>query len=159
MKNKFENFVYKKIECEKEKFYDILLIGDEQKSMIDKYLFKGELYAFYDGKVLIGVCVLTYEGDKIYEIKNIAVYEKYQKMGYGTEILNFIFDIYKNKCKTILVGTGESPVTINFYKKNEFVYSHKVQNFFIDNYDHVIFDGGVRLCDMIYLKRDFDKNL
>lgn len=157
MRNKFENLIYKKIKCEKEKFYDILLIGDEQKSMIDKYLFKGELYAFYD-KDLIGVCVLTYEGDEVYEIKNIAVYEKHQKMGYGTEILNCIFDIYKNKCKTILVGTGESPDTVGFYKKNGFVYSHRVKNFFIDNYDHIIFDGGVQLCDMIYFKRDLDKN-
>ena len=31
--------------------------------------------------------------------------------------------------------------------------SHIVKGFFTDNYDHPIYEGGVRLRDMIYLKR------
>ena len=36
---------------------------------------------------------------------------------------------------TILVGTGENEKTISFYIKNGFVYSHKIENYFVENYD------------------------
>ena len=52
----------------------------------------------------------------------------------------------------MLVGTGDSSITISFYKKCGFVYSHRIPNFFIDNYDHPIFEEGKQLKDMIYLK-------
>ena len=42
----------------KKAFLDLLLLGDEQESMIDKYLENGDLFALYDGD-LKGVCVVT----------------------------------------------------------------------------------------------------
>ena len=33
--------------------------------------------------------------------------------------------------------------------------AHVVRNFFIDHYDHPIFEGGVQLADMVYLKQAF----
>jgi hypothetical protein len=53
----------------------------------------------------------------------------------------------------MLVGTGDSPATIPFYQKCGFVISHRIKDFFIDNYDHPIFEGGKRLTDMVYLKK------
>jgi hypothetical protein len=55
------------------------------------------------------------------------------------------------------VGTGESKKTISFYENCGFVYSHKVKDFFINNYDHEIFEEGKQLKDMIYLKIEFIK--
>ena len=46
-----------------------------------------------------------------------------------------------------------SPLTIPFYEKCGFVRSHKIPNFFTDNYDHTIYEGGVQLIDMVYLQR------
>ena len=34
-----------------------------------------------------------------------------------------------------------------------FVRSHSVPHFFTDNYDHPIYEDGVQLVDMIYLRR------
>ena len=34
----------------------------------------------------------------------------------------------------MLVGTGDSPLTIPFYESCGFAYSHRVPDFFIDNY-------------------------
>ena len=53
----------------------------------------------------------------------------------------------------MLVGTGDSPWILQFYQKNGFVISHRIQNFFIDNYDHPMVEAGVPLVDMVYLKR------
>lgn len=30
----------------------------------------------------------------------------------------------------------------------------RIKNFFTDNYDHPMFDDGVQLVDMVYLKKD-----
>ena len=39
------------------------------------------------------------------------------------------------------------------YEKCGFVRSNKIPNFFTDNYDHPIYEGGVQLIDMVYLQR------
>ncbi len=53
-----------------------------------------------------------------------------------------------------LTNSGDSPPTIPFYEKCGFVRTHSIKNFFIDNYDHPIFESGVQLIDMIYLQRN-----
>ena len=142
------------IENNKKEFLDLLLLADEQKSMIDKYLYKGDMFALYDGE-LKSVCVVTKEDNNEYELKNLATYEKYKGQGYGGSLVNYIFEHYKEKCKTMIVGTGDSGMTIPFYEQCGFKISHKVKNFFIDNYDKPIFENGVQLVDMVYLRKDF----
>ncbi|CBZ02865.1 N-acetyltransferase [Clostridium botulinum] len=142
------------IEENKRSFLDLLLLADEQESMIDKYLNRGEMFALYDGD-LKSICVVTNEEEGIYEIKNLATYEKYQGQGYGSQLIKFIFEYYRKQCKTMIVGTGDSPLTIPFYKHCGFKISHRIKNFFIDNYDHPIYENGVKLIDMVYLKKDF----
>ena len=84
----------------KKQFISLLLLADEQESMVDHYLEKGTMYVLEDGNV-----------------------------------------------------TGDSPLTVPFYEKCGFVRSHNIPNFFTDNYDHPIYEGGVQLIDMIYLQR------
>lgn len=136
----------------KKQFLDLLLLGDEQESMIDKYLARGELFALYDAD-LKSICVVTFEDDDTCELKNIATYEKWQHKGYGGKLIDYICAYYKDKYSIMLVGTGDSPAIIRFYEKNGFAVSHRIANFFTDNYDHPIFENGVELKDMIYLSK------
>ena len=139
--------------CEnKKQFLDLLLLADEQESMIDEYLERGELFALYDGD-LKSVCVVTRESDDVCELKNIATYEKWHGNGYGSILLNHIFSHYKGRYKTMLVGTGDCPWILQFYEKNGFKISHRVKDFFTDNYDHPMFDNGIQLVDMVYLSK------
>ncbi|MDR1030218.1 MAG: GNAT family N-acetyltransferase [Treponema sp.] len=144
----------KKIVENKEDFMELLLLADEQKNMVNEYLYRGDLFALYDDD-LKTVSLVTGEGENIYEIKNIATYEKYQGKGYGKYMIKYIIENYKNKCKILLVGTGDSKKTVSFYKNSGFVYSHTLKNFFTNNYDHKIFEDGKQLIDMIYLKIEF----
>ena len=141
----------KQITDNKEQYMDILLIADEQENMINKYLNRGDLFALYDDD-LKTVSVVTKENYDTYEIKNIATYEKYRSKGYGGCMIKYIIQHYKNRCKVLIVGTGENEKILSFYKNFGFIYSHTVKDFFIDNYDHEIFEDGVQLKDMIYLK-------
>jgi len=138
----------------KEKYMELLLIADEQESMIKKYLDRGDLFALYDDN-LKTVAVVAKENDETYEIKNIATYEKYRGKGYGGCMIKYIIQHYKNACKVLIVGTGENEKILAFYKKFGFVYSHTIKDFFIDNYDHEMFEDGVQLRDMVYLKMEF----
>lgn len=137
----------------KKQFLDLLLLADEQENMIDKYLPNGDLFALYDND-LKSVCVVVSINSDTCELKNIATYEKYQGKGYGRTLIKFISDYYKNDFKTMLVGTGETPKILSFYESCGFEKSHRIRNFFTDNYDHPMFDGNLQLIDMIYLKKN-----
>ncbi|MBS4061943.1 MAG: GNAT family N-acetyltransferase [Bacteroidetes bacterium] len=140
----------------KKQFLDLLLLADEQENMIDKYLPGGDLFALYDDD-LKSVCVVVSVNSETCELKNIATYGKYQGKGYGSALIDFISDFYKNDYKTMLVGTGETPAILSFYEGCGFEISHRVKNFFTDNYDHPMFEGDIQLVDMIYLKKDLQK--
>lgn len=140
----------------KKQFLDLLLLADEQEDMIDKYLPSGDLFALYDND-LKSVCVVVPVNSDMCELKNIATYEKDQGKGYGKALINFIFDFYRNDFRTMLVGTGETPFILSFYESCGFEKSHRLKNFFTDNYDHPIFEGDIQLIDMIYLKKDLQE--
>lgn len=142
-----------KINENKKQFLDLLLLADEQEDMIDKYLPQGDLFALYDND-LKSVCVVVPIDGETCELKNIATYEKYQGRGYGRALIKYISDIYKNNYKTMLVGTGDVPTILSFYESCGFEKSHRLKNFFTDNYDLPIFEEGIQLIDMIYLKKD-----
>jgi GNAT superfamily N-acetyltransferase len=138
---------------DKKRFIDLLLLADEQESMIDKYLERGELFALYDDG-LKSICVVTRESPDTCELKNIATYEKWHGMGYGSKLIEYISILYRDKYKTMIVGTGDVPSSKYFYEKNGFSLSHRIYNFFTDNYDHPMFENGAQLVDMIYLKKE-----
>jgi ribosomal protein S18 acetylase RimI-like enzyme len=142
----------KKINENKKQYLDLLLLADEQENMIDKYLPSGDLFALYDDD-LKSVCVVVPINSETCELKNIATYRKYQGKGYGRILINYISNRYKNKYKTMVVGTGEIPKILSFYESCGFVKSHRIKNFFIDNYDHPMFEEGIQLIDMVYLKK------
>lgn len=130
---------------------NLLILADEQESMIDRYLERGTMYALDDNGIK-AVCVVTDEGNGVLEIKNIAVAPEYQHRGYGRKLIDFLVSEYKDKYSILQVGTGDSPLTVPFYEKCGFEKSHTVKNFFTDNYDHPIFECGKQLIDMIYFK-------
>lgn len=137
----------------KKQFLDLLLLADEQESMIDRYLERGDMFVLYDDNETKSACVVTREDEGVYEIKSIATYPRFQQQGYGRKLIEYIFEHYKDHCHTMLVGTGDSPLTIPFYESCGFVYSHRIPNFFTDNYDHPMYEDGKQLVDMIYLKK------
>ncbi len=140
----------RKVTKDRKQYIDLLLLADEQENMVDKYLERGEMFILDDGGIK-AECVITKEADGIYELKNIAVMADCQRKGYGKRLIEFLFSCYPN-CRTMLVGTGDSPDILSFYHKCGFAESHRIKNFFTDNYDHPIFENGKQLVDMIYLK-------
>lgn len=131
-------------------YLPLLLLADEQEDMIDRYLSRGEMYVLLEEERALAVIVVTDEGDGVLEIKNLAVASDVQKQGFGRSMIEYVADRYKNRYHTLLVGTGDSSLTVPFYEKCGFVRSHVIRDFFTDHYDHPIIECGVLLKDMVY---------
>ena len=146
----------------KKQYLSLLLLADEQENMIDRYLDRGTMFVLTDGGAVKGECVVTDEGQGILEIKNLAVEPACHRMGYGRALIEYVADKYQGQFVALQVGTGDSPLTVPFYEKCGFLRSHRVKNFFVEHYDHPIFEGGNQLIDMIYFRRELsvrrDKN-
>jgi len=142
----------REIKGDKKQFLSLLLLADEQEDMIDRYIEKGTVYVLDDDGVKCQ-CVVTDEGNGILEIKNIATKPEYQGKGYGKKLIDFLIMNYRETYSVLQVGTGDSPLTVPFYEKCGFIRSHSIKNFFTDHYDHPIYEGGVQLVDMVYLRR------
>ena len=142
----------KEVTENKKEYLSLLLLADEQEDIIDRYLERGRMFVLDDDGVKCE-CVITDEGDGVLEIKNIATVPEHQGKGYARAMLRYIEDNYKGHYSVLQVGTGDSPLTVPFYEKCGFVRSHTVQGFFTANYSHPIFEGGVQLVDMVYLRK------
>ena len=141
------------IDENKKAFLDLLLLADEKEAMIDKYLERGTLFALYDNN-LKSICVVTDEGSGNYEVQNLATYERFQGKGYACKLLEHVFKYYGNVGLFMYVGTGDCPWILKFYENRGFVFSHRIENYILDNYDEPIFEGGIQLKDKVYLKRE-----
>ena len=141
------------IKTNKKQYLRLLLLADEQEDMIDRYLERGVMYVLEDDGVK-AKCVVTDEGNGILELKNIAVAPDFQRKGYGRALVTFLIQTYRGQYQVLQVGTGDSPSTIPFYESCGFRRHHLVKNFFVDHYDHPIYECGVQLVDMVYLQRE-----
>lgn len=145
----------RKIETNKKEYLELLLLADEQESMIDRYLERGDMFVMFNmSKEPISSAVVTNEGDNVCELKSLAVSPQYQRKGYGKQMVDFLCKRYADKFKYMIVGTGESIDTISFYKNCGFTFSHIVPDFFTANYDHPIIENGMILKDMVYFRKE-----
>ena len=142
------------VKTEKKRHLPLLLLGDEQEDMIERYLDRGTLWTLVDGGVLQAVCVVTEEGGGDFEIKNLAVAPESQRQGYGRAMVEEVARRCRGRGRRLLAGTGDSPLTVPFYEACGFRESHRVRDFFTENYDHPIYEAGRRLTDMVIFVRD-----
>ena len=126
----------------KKRYLPLLLLADEQESMIDRYLERGELYVMLNEQTqeALAVAVVTLEGEGVCELKNLAVSPSYQRKGLGSQMVEYLFDRYKDSCHTMFVGTGDS------------------HDFFTRHYDHPIVEEGKVLRDMVCFRKELSKS-
>lgn len=141
-----------KITQNREQYLPLLLLADEQYDMLLKYLHRGDMYAMHEGGAAVAVCIVTDEGGGAAEIKNLAVAPKYRRTGCGRRMVEFIKGVCRGTHSRLQVGTGDSPLTVPFYQACGFRRGRTVKNFFTQNYDHPIIEGGVLLRDMVYFE-------
>lgn len=147
-----DTFTVTPADGDKKRLMPLLLIGDESEAMIDRYLDSGTLFVgALDGEP-IAVCVAVDLDPGTVEIKNLAVVAEYRRHGIGRRMLQHVESLHQGK--KIILGTGETPSTLRFYGSCGYSYSHRIPNFFTDNYPTPIIEEGTTLRDMIYLEKN-----
>jgi ribosomal protein S18 acetylase RimI-like enzyme len=132
--------------------FDLLLLADETKEAIEKYIHSSDVYVVRETemKAPIASFVLYPVNKDRLEIKNIAVAESLQSKGLGSLLLHQIELIARNACyREILVGTPDVALPqIHFYEKNGYVKFELKTGFYTTNYPEPIIENGALLKDM-----------
>ena len=76
-----------RVDNDRKRYIDLLILADEEEQMIDKYLSRGDMYVAIDEGKAIAVIVVTDEGKGTLEIKNLAVAPDRQGQGIGREMV------------------------------------------------------------------------
>lgn len=138
--------------------FSLLLLADETREAIEKYIYSCEVYtARIPGeKEDVAVWALSPVNQEEIEIKNIAVKLEYQGKGLGGIIIRYLVsDLREKGYKVIWVGTGDASFDqLRFYRRNGFSDTDTIKNFFTENYPEPIFENGQQLRDMILLKQN-----
>ena len=75
---------------DKKCYLPLLLLGDEQESMIDRYLERGKMFVMQNQAATpIAIAVVTDEGNGVLELKNLAVHPLFQRKGYGRRMIAY----------------------------------------------------------------------
>lgn len=135
--------------------YNLLLLADPSKKIIDDYLDRGMTYAYKTDKI-IGIYVLIKTKPHTMELVNIAVNPNYQGQGIGKNlVLDAIKKAKKEGANRLEIGTGNSSLSqLALYQKCGFRIVGIDRDFFIKNYDEEIIENGIRCVDMIRLGMD-----
>lgn len=155
----------RKVAGDRRRYLQLLLLADEQLDMVECYLDRGDMWVLVEadgaddaegvggaGEAL-AECLVTDEGAGVLELKSLAVVPERQGQGLGRALIEHVTRTYAGRFHTLEVGTGDSPLTVPFYERCGFIRSRVVPDFFTNNYDHPIYEAGVLLRDMVYLKR------
>lgn len=137
----------------KERYLPLLLEGDESEAMIRRYLDRAELLVARRAGRPVAVCAVTDEGGGVVEVKNLAVDAAFRRRGYGRRMLACAAWRYRRRGEWLVLGTGETPSTLAFYRSCGFVEYGRRERFFTDNYPRPIVEEGVLLRDMILLRK------
>ena len=82
----------RKVMHNKKEYMELLLLADEQEDMIDRYLEQG-ICLFSGGRRRVGGMRGDEEGDRVYELKNIAVAPVASGGGMRKQLISLRFSI------------------------------------------------------------------
>jgi aminoglycoside 6'-N-acetyltransferase I len=133
--------------------FDLLLLADPSRDMIDRYLNHSEVYLAKTGDEIIGILVLVRTG-KSAEIMNVAVCDNYQRKGIGSQLIRYAIDVAKSMdLQKLYIGTADTSLNqLTLYQKLGFKRVDRLVNFFVENYDEPILENGKQAKDMIRLE-------
>lgn len=135
--------------------YELLLLADPSREMVDSYLENGCCYVAKKNNHIVGVLVLIEITTHTLEIKNIAVGETEQGKGIGKLLLNHAEEVCSNKQYTKLkIATGNSSIAqLALYQKQGFEITGIDHNFFVRNYPESIFENNIQCKHLILLEK------
>lgn len=155
MRDKNQNITFDKLDKYDQIPYELLLLADPSKDLIDEYLKPSDIYIAIQNNEMLGIVVLFPLTTEEVEIKNVAVQSELQGQGLGSFLIeNAVQVALLNRQKSICIGTANSSVgQLYLYQKLGFEITDIKKHFFTDNYAEPIYENGIQAKHMIMLTR------
>jgi ribosomal protein S18 acetylase RimI-like enzyme len=137
--------------------YDLLLLADPDKRMIDTYIHDSIVYITRDTSgCIIGIIAYLSLSAETVEIKNIAVHQHHQNRGIGTRLIRETLQYMKDlNYLKVIIGTGNTSFKqLHLYQKLGFRIKEKINGFFTENYPSPIEENGFICKDKVVLEMD-----
>ena len=149
-------YIIRSLEKEDPVPYEILLLADPSKAVIDEYIHRGEISMVVAHEEPIGIVVLLHTRPQTYEIVNLAVKEPCQGKGVGRALLRHaILQAKDQGASTVEIGTGNSSLDqLGFYQREGFRITGIDRDFFIKHYPDPIIENGIPCVDMLRLSKE-----
>lgn len=156
-----KNIIIRNLDNNKELPYDLLLLADPSRELVDEYLKQSHVFVADVNNKTVGVCVLYHINRNKAEIKNVAVDPQHQKQGIGNMLMKEVIKQAAEKgYKELIIGTGNNGFSqLYMYQRLGFEMTEIIRNFFIDNYKEPIFENGLQCKHMIILTKDLTEEL
>ncbi len=154
-----EKITFDKLDQNKQVPYELLLLADPSKNLVDEYLKHSEIYTARLNDETIGIVVLFPLTTETIEIKNVAVKPEFQGQGLGSFLIENAVQVASlNRQKNICIGTSNSSVgQLYLYQKLGFEITDIKRHFFTDNYAEPIYENGIQAKHMLILTRQLNE--
>ena len=155
---KNHNITFYKLDKSDQIPYELLLLADPSKDMIDAYLKQSDIFTAKQNHETLGVLVLFPLATETVEIKNVALKPAFRGQGIGRFLIeNAVQVALLNRQKSICIGTANSSVgQLYLYQKLGFDITEIKRNFFIDNYNEPIYENGIQAKHMLVLTKQLN---
>lgn len=131
---------------------ELLLLADPSENKIRSYLSESKCFVSSINGEVLGACVVRPRDAGAHELMSIAVQHAYQRSGYGSVLLKWVVDFFReSNASQLEVGTGTFGYQLAFYQRHGFRVSSIDHDFFIINYPEPIFENGIQHFDMLRL--------
>jgi ribosomal protein S18 acetylase RimI-like enzyme len=150
-----QNITFKLLDSNDPVPYDLLLLADPSKKLVEEYLKKADVFVAIQNDKILGVIVLFPLTAETIEIKNIAVKPEFQGQGIGRYMIENVVQVALEKRKrSICIGTANSSVgQLYLYQKLGFEITEIKKNFFVTNYAESIFENDIQAKHKLILTR------
>lgn len=134
--------------------YNLFLLADPSIEVINEYIHRGDCYAAYINKSLVGGFIMIRTRPLTLELVNVAVIETYRGKGIGKRLILSAIEIArKANTKILEVGTGNSSINqLALYQKCGFRIIGVDKDFFKIHYKEKIIENEIECIDMIRLR-------
>ncbi len=149
------NLIFHKLDKSDQIPYDLLLLADPSKDLVDEYVKQSEVFIAIENEETLGVIVLFPLTTKAVEIKNLAVKPEFQGKGIGSYLIENALKVAAlNKKESICIGTANSSVDqLYLYQIHGFEITEIKKDFFVNNYPKPIYENGIQAKHMLVLTR------
>ncbi|UCJ10030.1 GNAT family N-acetyltransferase [Chitinophaga pendula] len=136
--------------------YALLLLADPSQEMVDRYLDEGQVYMSVKNNETTGVYVLLDTGDRVAEIKNIAVHISWQGRGVGRILLRHAVSVARaQQLEALEICTGNSSIyQLRLYQQCGFRMVAIEPDHFTRHYPEPIIENGIVCRDLIRLRME-----